>query len=474
MVDLRCGGPSGKKKDCPGAPSANGKLALSRIAKGKCPWAYRVEDTHHEEIRPAIAWDDLEQTWLARGDVDLHAQVADGDLEREAITETEAAASIGQKRGQQETSQPTGYEEPGMKRTKKDDDEGEHKDGEMNATDVCGAPDTTPVHVHRDKGGLAAEGINVRDKDGRDPRLAGCSLHAIAAAVRDSMANRSAGREHPHGEGRWLVFNATSGRLVIAHLDAIDAERTWLDGVVDGGLTCSHKSEMGPLPKRLRTVVADASTHDEQGRDNDPLSDSVTDSAVRAGAAAASAATARPAASSSSGPLVRSRKELVAALLAGQHGDQARESQTLAQRRPRGARTSDSRHPGTAGALDRSTDGGEGSGADSSLAHCADHQRAQGLSVFAHGKDRGEEMGGQQERGPPPSSSSRPASCDGVTGRRVRPRLRVVQPPRDELGSSAGHLPQDASEVSASETGDTKRPPPWPSFQSSATSPNKP
>jgi hypothetical protein len=60
---------------------------------------------------------------------------------------------------------------------------------------------------------------------GRDSRLAGVSESALVAAMQAIMAKRSAGREHPFGEGKWGVYNATTNKFVVAAVEDIEAER---------------------------------------------------------------------------------------------------------------------------------------------------------------------------------------------------------------------------------------------------------
>ncbi len=59
----------------------------------------------------------------------------------------------------------------------------------------------------------------------RDLRLAGASEEALVKAMQGILGTRTAGREHPFGAGRWGVFNAATGQLVIASVEAIEAER---------------------------------------------------------------------------------------------------------------------------------------------------------------------------------------------------------------------------------------------------------
>ncbi len=67
------------------------------------------------------------------------------------------------------------------------------------------------------------------DAEGFDSRLRGISLDMAITILRDSMATRARGREHPYGEGYWTAFNQRTNSVVLASLDAIDAERSWLE-----------------------------------------------------------------------------------------------------------------------------------------------------------------------------------------------------------------------------------------------------
>ncbi len=242
----RCGGFAMRRarilsKTCPGVPTLNGRLALANIAKGRRPWEHRADATHHDDVQPTFAWDEGHQTWMSRdgGAVDGPAE-NEIQAERDVAEEMSLVPTCGIKRGQ---PSPEGGEADDSERgdakraaatmvtaadrhAKRRTPQGHANATSRDAEDATGASDD---HGHRDRGGVSAEGIDIRDENGRDPRLAGCSLHAVATAVSDTMNKRSTGREHPYGEGRWAVFNAATGRLVIAHLDAIDAERDWLD-----------------------------------------------------------------------------------------------------------------------------------------------------------------------------------------------------------------------------------------------------
>ncbi len=111
-----------------------------------------------------------------------------------------------------------------------------------------------PVQVQRDP--------LCMDTYARDPRLEGTTEEALIVAMQAIMATRSAGREHPFGEGLWGIFNASTGRLLTVPVAAIEAERNflyekgaqaWRDGLRAGaggaaapvGPTSSRGSEDG-------------------------------------------------------------------------------------------------------------------------------------------------------------------------------------------------------------------------------------
>ncbi len=101
----------------------------------------------------------------------------------------------------------------------------------------------------------------------RDPRLEGTSEAALVAAMRDIMARRAPGREHPYGPGLWGVFNMTTGRIVVASVHAIEAERMW---AYDAGRARGAASQGPPMgttaPHEVRRPAPSTAGEDNFGR----------------------------------------------------------------------------------------------------------------------------------------------------------------------------------------------------------------
>ncbi len=230
----RCGGWSSRRaqhlsRPC-APPTANGKLALRRIAQGLHPWRARdrttggdcprgrltaitregpaaqatTEGINGEEVGGGYRYRDQANEYhdlpSLRHDVLDDATTDLARQQGDAADEPDVFGHGGSLEDTREQQDAVGTSR-GRPRDDGADDERHHE------VDV------------RAKGGA------ILDDEGRDPRVRGTSLGMVATVLLEAECARRRGRVMPYGEDSWAIFNQTTGEFVTTTIEAIAAEQ---------------------------------------------------------------------------------------------------------------------------------------------------------------------------------------------------------------------------------------------------------
>ncbi len=256
----RCGGWSSRRaqllaRPC-APPTASGRAALRRIAKGQHPWRAKDKTTGSECPRSRLSAVARDGPSMGRdegrddGDDDMAEPrrvevLDDGDEDRGRhgpLNLTTCGHSFVDEATDGQIDEPDVFGH-GVSL----DDEGQQSAGTALAGGgvamVSGGPQS------EDGGGASA--TIFLDEDGRDPRIRGTSLGMVATVVQQAEAARSKGRKSPYGEGRWAVFNQVTGLFTTTTVEAILAEQCFLIREFNAS---ARAAANGPKRRKLETV----------------------------------------------------------------------------------------------------------------------------------------------------------------------------------------------------------------------------
>ncbi len=222
-----------------------GRQALARLAKGLSPWIARNgngDQPQRSHVKHTAAYDDGAGSWQdcgsrgtkrrfggdeLRGAAAAHPATKGGDEHRKVVPSGENGCEHGQV-SEMEAQRPGARGEgEGQAPNKIQRVAGEAGDCPMVDAGQGGehAADLSFVMEHDADGAWRGRPGAKRKPTAEAAELTGTTDEALATAIRDSMAVRCPGREDPYGPGRWGVFNAATGRFLVAAIDDLEAER---------------------------------------------------------------------------------------------------------------------------------------------------------------------------------------------------------------------------------------------------------
>ncbi len=262
-----------------------GRQALARLAKGLSPWVKRNGDgvqPQRSHVRHTAAYDDGAGNWQdcssrgakrRRGDggpsgaVEAHP-AAEGGGEHGGANSTGGGSEVEREQSHVlEAQRPGGsgeVEEQAPRRRRRRI--GEADDCPM--VDAClGGVRAAEFGNETERGadGGESERPGAKRKPTADAaELMGATDEALATAIRDSMAARCPGREDPYGQGRWGVFNAVTGRFLVAAIDDLEAERS--------RIAMAKRARTAPL-QRPRHVQSGGALCADELADSEPRGD---------------------------------------------------------------------------------------------------------------------------------------------------------------------------------------------------------
>ncbi len=230
----RCGGWSSRRaqhlaRRC-APPTANGKAALRRIALGLHPWRAKDKATGSDCPRSRLSA-------VARGGPpsrrDIEHGRGGGDAGGEPIRERCGHDDdVYVVHGNGDADTPV-HDEMVLVPEEEHDVFGHGGSLEEDAQDrreVAIVSDEGRVGCGKRRHGDDGDEreMTLLDEEGRDPRVRGTSLGMVATMLQDAETARRKGRRMPYGEGRWAIYNQTTGQFVTTTVAALEAEQVSL------------------------------------------------------------------------------------------------------------------------------------------------------------------------------------------------------------------------------------------------------